>query len=55
MWKHAKHKNIVPLFGITVKPLQLVSEWMPNGNLTEYIGNNPDASRLDLVGVTPLA
>ena len=51
MWKHSKHKNIVPLLGITPTPLQLISDWMPSGDLTEYIRNNPDADRLDLVGV----
>ena len=50
MWKRLGHKNIVPLLGITVNPLQLVSEWMPNGDLREYIGKNIDASRLGLVG-----
>ena len=51
MWKHLDHKNIVPLLGITSTPLQLISEWMPNGNLTEYIGMRPDTDRLGLVGV----
>ena len=51
MWKRLNHQNIVPLLGITSTPLQLISEWMPNGNLTEYIGVRPDADRLGLVGV----
>ena len=53
MWKRLNHKNIVPLLGITTSPLQLVSEWMPGGHLTEYIGNHPNANRLHLVGVSP--
>ena len=53
MWKHLKHKNIVPLLGITTSPLQLVSEWMPGGELTEYIGKHPDANRLGLVDILP--
>ena len=51
VWKRLDHQNIVPLLGITSTPLQLVSEWMPNGNLTEYIWIHPDADRLGLVGV----
>jgi serine/threonine protein kinase len=45
-----EHKNIVPLLGITSNPLQLVSDWMPGGDLTEYIKKNPNADRLCLVG-----
>ena len=51
MWKHLSHPNIVPLLGITPTPLQLISEWMPNGDLTEYIKKHPNADRLGLVGV----
>lgn len=51
MWKHLSHQNIVPFLGITSTPLQLISEWIPNGNLTEYIKRHPDADRLGLVGV----
>ena len=54
MWKRLQHPNIVPLCGVTVSPLQLVSEWMPGGELREYIRKNRDANILDLVGVTPV-
>ena len=50
MWKHLKHRNIVPLLGITSTPLQLVLEWMPGGVLTEYIRKNSVADRRGLVG-----
>ena len=50
MWKHLEHKNIVPLLGITSNPLQLISEWMVGGDLTDYIKKHPGADRLDLVG-----
>ena len=49
MWKHLEHRNIVPFLGITPTPLQLVSKWMPGGNLPGYIKKNPDADRLGLV------
>ena len=54
MWKRLKHQNIIPLLGITQTPLQLISEWIPGGDLTEYIKKHPDAGRLDLVGVPPV-
>ena len=53
MWKRLEHKNIVPLLVITTSPLQLISEWMSGGHLTEYIGSYPDANRLNLVSVPP--
>ena len=55
MWKHLEHPNIVPLLGITIapSPLQLISDWISGGNLTEYIGDHPEADRLGLVDVPP--
>ena len=54
MWKRLHHKNIVPLLGITTAPLQLVSKWMPDGNLMEHIGKHSDANQPDLVSVPPI-
>ena len=54
MWRHLTHPNIVPLLGITLEPLQLISAWIPGGELTDYIANNPYANRLALVGVLHL-
>ena len=49
MWKRLRHQNIVPFIGVTQDPLQFVSEWMPNGTLTEYLTYKPGANRVDLV------
>ena len=51
VWKNLEHPNIVPLLGVTTDPVQLVSGWMPDTDLTGYIRNHPDADRLSLVGV----
>lgn len=51
MWKHLVHPNILPLLGATVTPLQLISDWMPGGDLPNYIRKNPNVDRLGLVGV----
>ena len=51
MWKRLEHENIVRLLGVTPTPRQLISEWMPGGDLTVYIKEHPDAHRLGLVGV----
>ena len=55
MCKHLAHPNIVPLLGITPDPLQLISEWMPGGDLRDFIKKHPGADRLGLVGVPPVA
>jgi len=52
VWKRLKHRNIVPFLGITSDSLQLVSEWMPGGNLAEHVRNHPDADRRGFVGVS---
>lgn len=51
MSKYLKHPNIVPLLGVTIDPLELIFDWMPGGDLPEYIANHPDADRLSLVGI----
>lgn len=51
VWKRLRHPNVVPFLGVTTTPLQLVSRWMPNGTLTEYVSANPQADRISLVGV----
>ena len=48
MWKRLEHRNIVPLLGVTPFPLQIISEWMPGGDLTKYINKYPATDRLNL-------
>ena len=55
MWKHLVHPNIVPLLGVTVDPLQLVSDRISGGNLLGYITKYPDSDRLGLVRVPSTA
>ena len=52
MWKRLRHDNVVSFIGVTTKPLQIVSEWMPNGTLTKYVGENPSSDRFGLVSVS---
>lgn len=49
MWRKLRHPNIVAFIGITTNPLQLVSEWMPNGILPVYLSKNESANRIALV------
>ena len=54
MWKYLTHPNVLSLLGVTVTPFQLISNWMPGGDLPGYIKKNPKADRLKLVGVPPV-
>ena len=47
---HLAHPNIMPLLGVTTDSFELISDWMPGGDLTGYIANHADADRLPLVG-----
>ena len=49
MWKYLEHPYILPLLGATISPPQLVSAFMPAGDLSKYIEENPDADRVGLV------
>jgi len=39
--------------GVTLKPLQLVSGWMPGGELRSYVKENPHANLINLVSQLP--
>ena len=50
-WKHLRHPNILPLLGVTVGEhrFALVSEWMDNGNINDFIKRDHDVNRAELV------
>ena len=50
-WKTLHHPNVLPLLGVTTTDnrLVMVSEWMTNGNITEFLKVNPNVDRLELV------
>ncbi|CAE6532542.1 unnamed protein product [Rhizoctonia solani] len=50
-WSKMKHNNIHQLMGVVIfkeRSLGMVSEWMGNGNLHEYMRKNPNADRYHL-------
>ena len=49
VWKQLIHDNIVPFRGVTLDPFQIVSEWIPCGDLTGYINTNPHVNPIKLV------
>ena len=52
MWKMFRHPNILPLIGVTMSESQftMVSDWMGNGNISEFVKAHPAVNRLELVG-----
>lgn len=51
--KYLSHENIIPWLGVSKEhfPLSIVTEWIPNGNIRNYVQNHPEADRLALVSV----
>ena len=50
-WKTLRHPNVLPLLGVTMDVFYfaMVSEWMPNGNIKEFIEANQEMNRFELV------
>jgi hypothetical protein len=53
MWKSLRHPNVLPLVGVTMSDTRfaMISNWMVNGNINDFVGAHPDVDRLELVGV----
>ena len=51
MWKALQHPNVLPLIGVTMSETQfaMVSDWMSNGNISDYVKAHPEANQLELV------
>lgn len=51
VWRSLRHPNLLPLLGVTVTENRfvMVSEWMANGDINEFVKQHPDVNRLELV------
>ena len=51
MWRFLRHRNILPLLGASVSEGQfvMVSKWMSNGNINQFVKAHPEVHRLKLV------
>ncbi|KAJ7572902.1 kinase-like domain-containing protein [Mycena floridula] len=53
LWKQLDHPNVLPLLGVTIELFApsfcLVSPWMSNGNVMQYLEQNPEFSRINAV------
>lgn len=52
MWKFLRHPNILPLIGVTMSEARfaMISDWMTNGNINEFVKTHPGVDRFGLVG-----
>jgi serine/threonine protein kinase len=50
-WKHLQHPNVLTLLGVTVSEhrFAMVSEWMEDGNVNEFVEKNKHVNRIELV------
>jgi len=50
-WGTLRHPNVLPLLGATIgdSGFAMVSEWMANGNINEFVKAHRDANRFELV------
>ena len=50
-WKTLRHPNVLPLIGVTMTDdrFAMVSEWMTNGNITQFVTAHWDVNRFELV------
>ena len=53
MWARLNHQNIIRCFSVTVDPLEIAMEWMPNGQAIRYAQENQGADRVLLVRSPP--
>ena len=53
LWKQFRHPNLLPLLGATKSSdtLTMVSEWMENGTIMDFIVAHPGTNRLKLASV----
>jgi serine/threonine protein kinase len=51
VWSTLEHTNILELAGLAIfqDQFSIVSPWMDNGTLLDYISQNPGADRYELV------
>ena len=56
IWKRLSDPNILPLIGAYMRgsELVMVSEWMKNGNIKQYLHKNPHVNKPSLVRALPV-
>ena len=52
MWKTLRHPNVLQLIGVMISENQfaMISDWMANGNISDFVKAHPEVNRITLVG-----
>ena len=55
MWRSLRHPNVLPLMGVTMTETRfaMISDWMVNGNINDFVKARPGVDRIGLVGFRP--
>ena len=50
-WKALRHPNVLPLLGVAMSTTEfaMMSEWMPNGDINQFVKKHSDVNRFGLV------
>jgi len=50
-WRHLRHPNVLPLLGVDLEQhrLAMISEWMDQGNINEFVRSNDGVNRVQLL------
>jgi len=50
-WKHLSHPNVLPFLGVSESlfPFSIITPWLSNGDIIEYIRKHRGVNRLRLV------
>ena len=53
MWRFLRHPNVLPLIGVSISEnrLAMVSAWMENGNINQFVQAHPEANLFKLVSL----
>jgi len=53
MWYNLRNPNIIPLLGVVWKggDVYMVSKWVENGTLLEYVRSHPEVDKVELVSL----
>ena len=51
MWRFLRHPNVLPLLGVSMSEnrFAMISEWMSNGNINQFVEAHPKVNRFKLV------
>ena len=51
VWNALRHPNVLPLLGVMMTEAEfvMVSDWMEDGNIKDFLKSNDDADWLELV------